>query len=290
MTKICILGNCQAQHLEAMLASSRQDIQVTRLAPVFLMNATHHESVYEALGAADLIFAQRISDEFKLDWLASAQIRETFGKKVVVWPNIYFDGYFPGVNYVYHGNFGKLLSPLLEYHFTQVMAAHRAGRSIDDAIAAFAGEPLLAATPDPFAQSIAQLQAREEDTDVIISDFIAAQAVQQRLFYTPNHPMNILLGEMLSRLTQKAGLEVDIAQGIAIPYKLDEVYIATSPAVVQNYNLGFDADARYRGREVISVHENVVSLGDRMDYDVRQLVEAFYRLYDQVFQGRADGS
>ncbi len=266
-----------------MLASSSQDLQITRLEPVFLMNATHHQPVYDALDAADVIFAQRISDEFKLDWLASAQISKTFGDKVVVWPNIYFDGYFPGVNYVYHGTYGKLLSPLLEYHFTQVMVAHKAGHSIDAAISAFAGEGLLAASPDPFAQSIAQLQAREEDTDVVISDFIAEQASKQRLFYTPNHPVNILLGEMLSRLTRKAGLEIDIARSVAIPYQLDEVYIATSPAVVQKYNLSFDTEAHYRGREVVSVHESVVLLGDRKDYDVRQLVEAFYRLYDQVF-------
>jgi Polysaccharide biosynthesis enzyme WcbI len=283
VTKVCILGNCQAQHLEAMLATSSPDVQVTRLEPVFMMNEAHHGPVYEALAAADIVFAQRISDEFKMDWLSSAEIRKSFGGKVVVWPNIYFDGYFPGVSYVYHGGWGKLLSPLVEYHFTQVMAAHRAGHSIEAAIDAFAGEGLLATTPDPFGQSLAQLRAREADTDVIISDFIAEQATQQRLFYTPNHPMNALLGEMLRRMAAKTGLEVDIAEGIAMPYRLDDVYIASSPAVVRRYGLGFDHEAGYRGRQILSVQDNSVTFGDPCSYDVRQLVEAYYRLYDQVF-------
>lgn len=281
--KVCILGNCQAQHLEAMLASSNPDIQVTRLEPVFMMGAAHREPVYEKLAAADFIFAQRISDEFKMEWLASAEIRKTFGAKVVVWPNIYFDGYFPGVNYVYHGGWGKLLSPLVEYHFTQVMAAHKAGHSIDMAVDAFSGEGLLVVTPDPFGNSLAQLREREAETDVIISDFIAVRATAQRLFYTPNHPMNDLLGEMLRRLAERVGLEADIALSIAMPYRLDDVYIAASPAVIRKYGLGFDHDARYRGREIISVQENAVTLGGARDYDVLQLVEAYYRLYDQVF-------
>jgi hypothetical protein len=66
---------------------------------------------------------QRVSNEFDIDWIASSRVREAFGDKVTVWPNIYFDGYFPGVQYVYLAHWGKLLSPLGEYHFEQIRAA-----------------------------------------------------------------------------------------------------------------------------------------------------------------------
>lgn len=283
MTKVCILGNCQAQHLETMLKMSRPDVEVLDLEPVFMMTAEHHAAVYDKLGMADLIFAQRISNEFKLDWLSSEHVRAAFGSKVTVWPNVYFDGYFPGVNYIYHGSWGKLLSPLLEYHFEPLTAAFEAGLSVEQAIDRFAGEGLLAATPDPFGASLAQLHARESDVDVAISDHLALRIGRERCFYTPNHPTNELLGELLSRLLVHVGQASDVTRGVAMPYRLDEVYIATSPAVVGRYDLPFDRETRYVGREILGVEGSSVKLGGARVYDLTALTEAFYRLYDNVF-------
>ncbi len=278
--KICILGNCQAQHLEAMLGTAQPEHEVVRLEPVFMMTDAHRGAVYEKLSAADLIFAQRISDEFKMDWLSSAAIRREFGDKVHVWPNLYFDGYFPGVQYIYLGTFGKLLGPLGDYHFSQVYQAHRAGASIDDAVEAFTGDSLFAKTPDPFAQSLGQLQAREADVDVPLSGYIAERVAEARQFYTPNHPFNELLGEMLRRLMERADLPFDMARGVAMPYRLDECYIPASAAIISRYDLPFDHQERYRGREVLSVGNGTVELGAVKDYGARELVESFYRVYD----------
>ncbi|MGX5734059.1 WcbI family polysaccharide biosynthesis putative acetyltransferase [Bosea thiooxidans] len=283
MTKVCILGNCQAQHLETMLKLSRPDVEVLNLEPVFMMTAEHHAAVYDRLGAADLIFAQRISNEFKLDWLSSEHVRATFGSKVTVWPNVYFDGYFPGVNYIYHGSWGKLLSPLLEYHFQPLTAAFKAGLSVEQAIDRFAGEGLLAATPDPFEVSLAQLRGREADVDVAISDHLAERIGRERCFYTPNHPTNELLGELLARLLGHVGEAIDVTKGVAMPYRLDEVYIAASPAVAGRYDLPFDREPRYVGREILGVEGSSVKLGGAKTYDLIGLTEAFYRLYENVF-------
>ena len=283
MTKICILGNCQAQHLESMLGIACPTIEVLKLDPVFMMNEAHHEPLFDTLEKADMIFAQRISDEFKFDWLSSSTIRATFGKKVTVWPNVYFDGYFPGVNYIYLGGWGKLLSPLVEYHFDPLVKAYRTGKSVDEAIASYASEAVFELAPDPFKQSLDQLRAREQDVDVAISDFIEGHGASQRFFYTPNHPTNELLGEMLRRMTAVVDLDGDIAAGIAMPYRLDEVYIAASPAVVRRYALNFDEETRYRGREIASIEGQSIILGEVRDYDPRSLTEACYRLYDVVF-------
>jgi hypothetical protein len=280
--KICILGNCQAQHMEAMLATAQSDLDVLRLDPVFMMTADHRDGVYRKLVDADFIFAQRISDEFKMDWLSSAEIRKAFGDKVSIWPNIYFDGYFPGVHYIYLGGWGKLLGPLGDYHFEQIAAAHRRGATIAEAKAAFSEEPLFETAPDPFGSSIAQLRARESDVDVAISDFIAERLEAQRLFYTPNHPLNALLGEMLRRLTARAGLAFDVEKAVATPYRLDECYIPASPAIVRRFGLPFDGEPAYRGRAVLSVADHKVELGEPQSYSVEGLTEAFYRVYDIV--------
>lgn len=268
--------------MEMMLGVGNPGLEILRLDPVFMMQKTEKDKIYSKLDAADIIMTQRISKEYDIDWIASGPIRETFGDKVMVWPNIYFDGYFPGVQYVYLAKWGKLLSPLGEYHFEQVRRAHAAGRSIDEAVDAFAGEALFDATPDPIHASIDRLRARETDVDVPISDIIAQSHASARQFYTPNHPVNGLLAAMLGRLAARAGIAFDAARAISAPYRLDECYIAASPAIVRRFGLPFDKETVYRGREVVSIEPHVVTLGASRDYDIRSLVEAFYRLYDAV--------
>ena len=248
-----------------------------------MMTQDHEAAVHEKLGAADVVFAQRISNEFKLDWLSSEYVRKTFGFKVHVWPNVYFDGYFPGLNYIYHGGWGKLLSPLLEYHFQALTAAFRAGLPAAAAMEQFAGEALLEAVPDPFAVSLDQLRAREADCDIKVSDILAEQVGRKRCFYTANHPTNELLGELLTRMLDRAGLAGDVAAGVAMPYRLDEIYVAASPAVVRRYDLPFDHETSYRGREILGIEGTTVKLGGARTYDLPELTDAFYRLYEVVF-------
>jgi hypothetical protein len=279
---ICIAGNCQAQHMEMMLGVGNQDLSITRLPPVFLMKPDEKDDVYARFAAADVIFMQRISNEYGIDWIASSAVKDSFGDRVTIWPNIYFDGYFPGVQYVYLPNWGKLLSPLGEYHFAQVRAAHAAGQTAEEALNAFAGDALFEAAPDPIAESLNRLRTREADVDVPISDVIEERHARERQFYTPNHPVNALLARMIERLAQRHDIAFDAPRAIAAPYRLDECDIATSPAIVRRFALPFDHDTHYRGRELLAVEPHQVTLGGPKDYSARDLVDAFYRLYDVV--------
>ena len=280
--KICIPGNCQAQHMEMMLGIAQPGIDVIRLDPVFVMNDADKDAVYEKFTAADVILTQRISDEYNLRWIASAEVKRAFGGKVAVWPNIYFDGYFPGVQYIYLDKWGKLLSPLGEYHFAQIHASHAAGKSVVEALDAFAGERLFDTAPDPIKGSLDQLRAREAGVDVPISDAIAHSLADVRQFYTPNHPVNELLAAMLTRLTAYADIRIDPQKAASAPYRLDECYIAASLAIVNRFSLPFDREPVYRGRDVVAVEVHTVTLGEVRNYDSRGLVEAFFRLYDAV--------
>jgi hypothetical protein len=281
--KICLPGNCQAQHMEMMLHIGNQELEISRLPPVFLMQTSDKDAVYAKFRDADIILTQRISHEYNIDWMVSSEVKREFGvDKVVVWPNIYFDGYFPGIQYVYLANWGKLPSPLGEYHFEQVRAAHAAGKTVEQAVDAFAGEALFETTPDPIGGSLDQLRARETEVDVPISDAIESALIQSRQFYTPNHPVNGLLGVMLQRLAARAGVKFDCDRAIGAPYKLDEYYIAASPAIVGRFHLPFDHRTVHRGREIVAIGPFTVTLGGIRDYDSLTLVEAFYRLYDAV--------
>jgi hypothetical protein len=146
----------------------------------------------------------------------------------------------------------------------------------------FAGERLFESSPNPIGGSLDQLRAREADVDVPISDAIADCVAAQRQFYTPNHPVNALLGVMLQRLTARAHIKLDADRASGAPYKLDECYIAASPAIVNRFKLPFDHRTVYRGRQIVAVEPHTVTLGGVFDYDSHSLVEAFYRIYDVV--------
>jgi len=268
--------------MEMMLGISNSDLEIIRLEPVFMMQRSDKDAVYSKFREADIILTQRISDEYNIDWIASCEVRREFGDKVSVWPNIYFDGYFPGVQYVYLAKWGKLLSPLGEYHFDQIRAAHAAGKTIDQAVDAFAGEGLFETSPDPIGGSLDQLRTREADVDVPISDAIADTLAGSRQFYTPNHPVNGLMAVMLQRLATRAEIRLDTEKAKAAPYKLDQCYIANQPGHRQPVGLPFDHQTVYRGREILKVEPHTVTQGGVCDYDSRSLVEAFYRLYDSV--------
>lgn len=285
MTKVCILGNCQAQHLEMMIRIANPDVSVERLKPVFMMSAEDREPVYAALERADLVFAQRIAQEFGQNWLASTEIRATFGDKTIVWPNIYFDGIFPGIQYIYMKGGWKLEGPLGDYHFAQIAQCFARGASLEEALDAFAGEKLLDLYPDPVGESLQRLREREADADLVISDHIEQRFAAERCFYTPNHPTNKVLGEMLRRMGERAAIELDIAKAINAPYRLDEIYVATSAALVRKLDLPYDHEPSYLGREVLDAGPSGVSIGKPKHYDPAELTAAFYDVYRRTGLG-----
>jgi hypothetical protein len=285
MTKVCFLGNCQAQLLETMVRIADPSIAVERFKPVFLMTAEDHEPTYAAMKRADIVFAQRIAQEFGKSWLASAEVRATFGAKTIVWPNIYFDGIFPGIQYIYMGRGEKLVGPLGDYHFSQIARCFETGESVEAALDAFVGERLFQIFPDPIGESLQRLRERESDADLVISDHIEARYADDRCFYTPNHPTNETIGEMLRRMAGRAGLRLDVEKAVKGPYRLDEVYVAASRAITRKLRLPYDPEPSYLGREVLGIEGLKVSLGKPKRYTPEDLTAAYYDVYRRVGYG-----
>lgn len=282
MTKVCFLGNCQAQHLEMMIRIANPDVSVERLKPVFMMSAEDREPVYAALERADVVFAQRIAQEFGQTWLASTEIRAAFGAKTIVWPNIYFDGIFPGIQYIYMKGGWKLEGPLGDYHFAQIAQCFARGASVDEALDAFVGDKLFDLYPDPAGESLQRLRDREADADLIISDHIEERFAAERCFYTPNHPTNQVLAEMLRRMGERAEIALDLEKAIKAPYRLDEIYVAASEAIVRKHDLPYDREPSYLGREVLEASRSSVKMGKPKRYDPAELTAAFYELYSRT--------
>jgi len=279
--RLAILGNCQAQMLEGMFSLYASDVSVDRLEPNFQMKASDESAVRNTLEKADIVFAQRVSPAYHLPWLTPEGLRAALGSKVTIWPNLYFDGYTPGVHYIYLDGWGKLRSPLEDYHLREVVDAFRAGADASEAARMLAAGP--DAAEDSFDTSLAALGAREAEVDVKISDYVRQMVGAQRCFYTPNHPKNIMLAEMGRRLAALAGIAFNAVMAAScFAARLDRIYIPASPAIVQRHRLRFDHVSIYRGLEVTGVCPGEVRLGIPRCFDVQELVDRFYMIYQKA--------
>jgi hypothetical protein len=279
---VVVLGNCQAQMLESLMTHVSNNVMVRRLPPVFELAEQDRPTVVAALEEADHIFAQRVSNDYHLEWARPRYLREHFSDKTLIWPNLYFDGYFPDAQYMYRPPYGKVQGPLDDYHLLRVFDAHKAGRTVASAVdSIIRGDPRL--DSDAFQKSFEQLVLREKDVDVIISDFVQSEVAHRRSFYTPNHPFNFLLAEMARRLADRIDVLFSMERAAIFPYSLDQIYLPSYPSIRQAYSIAFHEPETYLGRTVEEVTPQAIRLGAPRRYTPAELVEEFYRLYDVVF-------
>ncbi len=281
MPGVVVVGNCQAQFLEG-LFSVAGALEVDRIPPNFLLSEKDQEAVLNKLSNANYIFIQRTADDFHLEWLRSRSVLTSYAEKTVVWPNIYFDGYFPNTRYIYLNQWGKLQSPLEDYHLTPISEAWQAGQTVSQAVARLKED--YSGSSNPFEDSLEQLRNREKDCTIRISDFLEDVIYKRRCFYTPNHPHTELLIEMASRLAADAKMPFDSEKALSWSYKLDKIDIPTFAWVKTRYGLAFDANALYKGRIIENIADYRVGLGDSRLYNEPELVEACYRIYEIAFR------
>jgi len=278
---IAIVGNCQAQLLEGVFIAGKPEFNVERLPPVFKMTEADRQNVLKIFEAASYIFLQRVDTNYFLEWVRSSWVKENFKDKVFVWPNLYFDGYFPDVQYIYTSPYGKLQGPLDDYHLRSVFEAYKAGHSMEQASLGITNRD---SAQDRFAfnTSLTNLIEREKDVDVKISDFLAKEVKERRAFYTPNHPYNFVVIEMAQRLAQAAGFDSTLER--EWPYHLDKIYIPAYRSIMNAESVKFDEKSTYKGVCVEQITDKLISLGGVKEYEPPELVEEFYKVYSVAFK------
>lgn len=277
LSTIVIIGNCQAQFLEGLFASADCTLKVDNVPPNYMLTEADRDAIQSKMDAASVIFIQRTADDFDQDWLRSSAVLNRYAGKTWIWPNLYFDGYFPKTRYVYLANWGKLQSPLEDYHLPPVLQAYKAGQSVEQAATRLREDPC--GTPAPFEASLDSLRQREKDCTVTISDYVENAVYKTKCFYTPNHPHTFLLVEMARRLAQAAEVPFNVSQAMTFPYKLDKVDLPVFDWIMKQYQLGFDCQDRYKGLSIERINSNSVTFGGTEFYDFVAVSQKFYEIY-----------
>ena len=194
-TTIAVLGNCQAGPLRTLLSAALPQAEIQPVFTVHLVQEDQHDEVYEQLAKADLILAQRVVDNYPRTYVRTQVLRESFGDKVIVWPNLYYRGYNPELFYLRAAGGGAMQGPLGDYHMRTIHSAWERGAS-----AGVAAESLRdvdanrVAFGDVPEASLRDLDARERDCDVKIAAWVRDQRWSEHLFFTFNHPDLSCLG------------------------------------------------------------------------------------------------
>ena len=260
--KIVITGNCQARPIASIL-SRNSNIEIIETVIVHLETSDGHCRAIKAYNNADIILAQRTLDTFPVEHACSSWIKDTFNGKTFVYPNIFWIGQTPWLRYLTLGNQTRLQGPLAAYHDLQIFKAWGRDRGLS----------LLESNDNEIEirdKSTEDLEGREKDCDIIISDIIKKEWTKKRLFFTFNHPSLYLLGVAAKRLSNIFNIEItDKGQGLSEP-----LAPIIAPSVLDTDNNS------YKGVEVLKEHSGNITPGKSILYTKRELVREFYEVYD----------
>lgn len=278
--KVAFIGNCQAQLMQSWVGGQATEVTIVEVPAVWLLAEEDRARLLVEFDSCDYIFTQRLSDSMGAEFVRTSFLSEKYPETLVIWPNIYFDGYFPGLGYRYDPSGRKYLGPLDEYHLPFVRRMFESGATSAETCAVLIGDRLLESYPDPVIESLTQLSTRENNVDVGISDYLAVMFSVERTMFSMNHPTNATMLEMLRRLFGFVGERRRLASLVDNPYPLDKVVVPVLPAVSRRYRLGFEhVDLQFKGLDFEARSGRIEVLDQIRYYGPQDLIDAYYRCY-----------
>lgn len=267
--KICIVGNCQGAQLGRLIASVSADISVFDVPANYAAKEPDRQYFDDAYRKSDIIFVQHVGPNFQPEFCRADYARQ-FGKPVLVWPVVYFDGYFPDIGY-FRAAGQTVMSILGGYHSRFIRHSYIQGRSCEDTFRDYIGDSFANTFKDSFLRSIELLRIREAACDVVISDYIDEHCRDRQMFYVTNHPDNLTLSVLLNRLLDKAGAHSVIPREII---ELDQVIFPANQILLEGEG------ARFRTTQYFRLKSNSGMQLDPMP--IQRFVEGLYRTYSMM--------
>lgn len=282
--KVAIAGNCQAETLRWMSTVADKRLQVEQLPAYHELTAETEPLVHAAFEDAEAIFAQRVAEDFYIESLRPSRLKERYGDKCSLWPNIYFDGYFPGLRYLYRLDGHKVVGPLGDYHFQQIIdgwVARKSNPQILESLLSTQGWPWCEA--DPAEQSLNQLRRREQDCDVIISDHIARNFRTRKLMHSMNHPVNSVLMVLFDRLMERHGLPAQFQlETVHQVERLNEMEIPLLPISRQLYMPELNTPLQFKGTCMVKRGDIWERTNHPYTFYPQEMVSLFIDIYNTL--------
>lgn len=279
--RIQVIGNCQARPISSTIGSLLPEAEM--LDPIVLhLSKEEMRGAHEAqLSSADLIFAQLTVDTFKPGHLATSGLKQRFDDKVVVWPNIFYAGQQPYLRYFTHTSLGRLFGPIEALHDLRL---HRSWLETGRVQKAAMFEQDSNFESKVRGVSLESLKAREATCDVYISDLIEAREAEDWLFFTFNHPTQLLLGELARRMLRFCDVSFDPTTPLPSNEPLNRYQVPSSWSPMDMDFQGDNFEVLETGLSKVLPGRPVVYTGDEICQALQSVYDAhpIYRTMDGV--------
>jgi len=281
---LAIVGNCQARPLAQTLSKLVDGgVEISTVAIVHLMKDAEASVHAEALARADWILAQSVADGYPCRFVQTSALRECHGARVLEWPNLFFGGYNPELQYLRGPDRRPLPGPLGDYHNATFLEAWRRGLDVAGALRLNSDDAYNAALYEGSAErALQELARREQATDVSVANWIRERVWKQRLFFTFNHPAQALIRETALQLARRASLPVrdPIPPTPDLAEPLGQYRLPMNPWVWRKHGSTLEERVDAAGVELLEVTPGRVLTGSRRSWTLDELVAAYFRVYD----------
>lgn len=209
--KYSVYGNCQANPLGNILQTNTEFAENWEFVPFpkpsFELRQGDWEDIERLLGELDLFITQNVGESHGIFASSNLANHLKAGGKVVRIPNAYFSGYMPEVVYFRAGE--PHVTKFCDYHDANFLAFF-----MEDPVNAVQKAVSAATDKSQYTEefvlknaqaSINELKRREEDCDVIVSDYIEKNWRNDILFYSMNHPKCQVLSHIASNILKLLG-------------------------------------------------------------------------------------
>ena len=249
-TSCVIVSNCQGRPLGSIL-TTLYEIECQDIIIVHLAKDSDAERFDACLNSADVVISQHIQDQYPCSFVRTSSLQQRLGDRLITIPNIFYRGYTPDLRYLRLRARGTLNGPLGDYHSSILLNAWKEGEDQDIALERYNNVDLWREQYSTIAeQSLAELQRRELELDIQISDCIATMQSQQQLFYSFNHPSKAMIKILADRIAEHLDLTPKPegnASVEAMREPLDRIQIPLHPFTRQHLGLNFPGPDRFQG-------------------------------------------
>lgn len=278
MERAVVIGNCQAKAFELMLTTNDAfagRFELVSFPAVHEIADAQVPELHEAVASAALVLPQRIDEGYRdgigLGTETLARLAGT--AHVLRWPSVFWAGYVPDLFYLRDDAGRPVVNGPFDYHDRTILQAYAAGLDVERACALLADPERPSDARGWADRATAELDVRGQGCEIKVAGFIAERFRDELLFFTMNHPANVLLADMARQALELLGLP-----GVVDPVRLgpDDLLGSTFYPLHANHvrALGLRFGAMHAAGATPFRIRGVA-------YEAPDAVELFYRYYDE---------
>jgi len=281
---IVLVGNCQTWPMTELIANHCEDATVIGSIVVYRSTIDDEEKDLALLKKADVIVSQLITDTFAIEYIQTSNLKNMFPGKIVVIPNLFFHGQNPDLVYAYGTKRHSVIGPTDAYHSQSLVQSWQAGHEIQSITSEnyisrnFSADDMHKRVEKSFKD----LESREAQVDVKMSDYLRDIWCDTKIFHTFNHPTINPIRAMVGRISQQLDVKFVISEerNKEDIDRLGAIQPPMETAMFANLGMSFE-----RSPEIIGVPLDSQLSRDltkpNLTYTFKEYVELCFRCYDK---------